>query len=226
MFDTILKLYSYLTKTWTDICNPSDCEQLYSNGSWKWDAKTRCAANGLRHTFCSFGHMVVFMLAKQLLEPIHPIAQCLQGKLQEVYFGYQRIDETINCYKQMHTNVAAEHSRFYEKAKALAVRVNSEKTMPRLVGQQTSMANPSVSSPTDYCRVTVTVPFNDTIQSELGTRFVADKRAHFELCSLVQHVITKKDDLEETIKILTSKWTLRGNLQSGSSTAGTIYSIR
>ena len=75
-----------------------------------------------------------FMLAKQLLEPIHPIAQCLRGRLQEVYFGYQQIDKTINCYKQMHTNVDAKHIQVYEKAKALAVRVNSEKTIPRLVG--------------------------------------------------------------------------------------------
>ena len=32
------------------------------------------------------------------------------------------------------------------------------------------------------------------------------KRACFELCALVPQVITKNDDLEETGKILTSKW--------------------
>ena len=73
------------------------------------------------------------------------------------------------------------------------MRVKSKERMPRLVGQQTPKPNPSVSSPTDYRRVTVRVPFIDTILSELGTRIAADKRAHLELCSLVPQVITKND---------------------------------
>ena len=80
-----------------------------------------------------------------------------------------------------------------------------KKQMPQLVGQQASKPNPSVSLPTDNWRVPVTVPFIDTILSELGTRFAADISAHFEHCPLVPQVITKKDDLEETVTILTSK---------------------
>lgn len=54
--------------------------------------------------------------------------------------------------------------------------------------------------------VTVSVPFVDAILSEMETRFSVEKRAHFELCTLMPQVIIKKDNLEETAKILTSKW--------------------
>jgi len=45
---------------------------------------------GLNHIFTSFENVVAFLLSKELLEPI---AECLQGQLQEVYFGFQKLDE-------------------------------------------------------------------------------------------------------------------------------------
>lgn len=97
------------------MCHPSKCQQLYPDGNnWNWDSETHAAATGLSHTFGSFEHIVVFMLAKQLLEPIHPIAECLQGKLQELYFGFKKLTKLIQ------ENIDAEHNRIYTKAKKLA----------------------------------------------------------------------------------------------------------
>ena len=62
-------------------------------------SETWCAANGLRHTFSSFEHIVVYMLAKQLLEPIRPILERLQGRLQELYFGFKKVGEIVQCYQ-------------------------------------------------------------------------------------------------------------------------------
>jgi len=49
------------------------------------------------------------MTAKELLEPIKPIAQCLQGRLQEVYFGFKKVDDVKNNYKKMRENIEQEH---------------------------------------------------------------------------------------------------------------------
>ena len=110
-FDTILELYPYLVQTWDEVCCPSTCEQLYPDeNTWKWDSDSRSAANGLRHTFCGFEHIVAFMVSKQLLEPTRPIAECLQGRLQEVYFGFKKVDEVTQCYKCIRENLDAEHN--------------------------------------------------------------------------------------------------------------------
>ena len=199
-FDTILELYPYLVQTWDEVCCPSTCEQLYPDGNtWKWDSDNRSAANGLRHTFCGFEHIVAFMVSKQLLEPIRPIAECLQGRLQEVYFGFKKVDEVTQCYKCIRENLDAEHIRIYSKAKKLAADVHCEEAMPRIIRGRQTRPNPSVCSPCDYWRVTLTIPFVDSILSELESRFATDKRAHFELCSLIPEIITRKDNLEETV---------------------------
>ena len=38
-----------------------------------------------------------FVCKKYMLEPMLPLVTCLQGKLAEVYFGFQKIDEITIC---------------------------------------------------------------------------------------------------------------------------------
>ena len=204
-FSTILELYTFLVKTWDEICIPSDDEQIYKDGNWNWDADSRSTANGLRRTFTSFDHIVAFTLSKEILEPMRPIAESLQGRLQEVYFGFKKDDEVTKFYHHLRENVDAEHSRVYAKAKKLAADVGSKEEMPRVVSGRQTRANPSVSCPTDYWRVTITIPFLDSIIIELESRFSPEKRAHYELCSLIPQVVKNKE-LTELSGILSTKW--------------------
>ena len=87
------------------ICIPSDDEELYDGTSWDWDAESRSTANGLLNTFTSFDHISAFTLTKEILEPLRPISESLQGRLQEVYFGFTKLDEVIRFYRQLRHNV-------------------------------------------------------------------------------------------------------------------------
>lgn len=78
-----MKLYPYLLKTWSDICMPGSSSEIdqvsVSSAEWNWDTESRASANGLRHTFSSFEHIVAFVTTKELLEPTRPLAAGLQG---------------------------------------------------------------------------------------------------------------------------------------------------
>lgn len=75
------------------------------------------SANGLRHVFTNFEHIAAFVIAKELLEPIKPIAEYLQGRLQEVYFGFKKVDEVKSNYKTMRENVDHTHDEIYSRVK-------------------------------------------------------------------------------------------------------------
>ena len=108
-------------------------DQVYSNSRWNWDSETWSSANGLRHTFGSFEYIVAFVLSKQLLDPILPIAQCLQGELQEVYFGLKKIKEVNQLYLETGDKV-----EYTENVKKLADDIGYEEKMPRIIqGNQT-----------------------------------------------------------------------------------------
>ena len=135
-FTAILELYPYLVKTWNQICYPChDDSKIYPDGNnWKWDSESRNSENGLKHTLTNFEHIVVFMLSKELLEPIiRPLAECLQGRLQEVYFGFKKIREIIQHYQTIREEVDIEHDRIYRKALDLSKQVDSEERMPRII---------------------------------------------------------------------------------------------
>ena len=162
-------------------------------GSWNWDADSCSSANGLRHVFTNFEHIAAFLIAKELLEPIKPIAQCLQGRLQEVYFGFNKVDEVKNNYKKICENSEQEH---YSRVKKLASEINREEKMPRIHSGRQTRANPAVGSPSEYWKVTIIIPFLDMIISEMNERLDTNKRAHYELCSLIPEVIRSKEDLQ------------------------------
>ena len=166
-------MYPYLVKTWEQICLPADDDsEIYPNGnSWNWDSDSRSTANGLRNIFTSFEHVAAFFLSKELLEPIKPIAECLQGRLQEVYFGFNKIDEVKEHYKKLHEKANAEHDQIYRKALNLSTHIGCNESMPRVIRGRQTRPNPTVSSPSDYWRVTITIPLLDSIISELEARF-------------------------------------------------------
>ena len=128
-------IYLYLVKIWDQICYPyHDDSEIYPDGNnWKWDSESRNSANGLKHTFTNFEHVVVFMLSKELLEPVRPLAECLQGRLQEVYFGFKKIREITQHYQKIREEVDVEHDHIYRKALELSKQVDSEERMPRII---------------------------------------------------------------------------------------------
>ena len=94
-YETIFDLYEYVVITLNEMCEPTNDDRFYPNNKeWSWDAKTKTMANGLRHTMTSFG----LVCAKKMLEPMRALVTALQGRLVEVYFGFQKIEEVISSY--------------------------------------------------------------------------------------------------------------------------------
>ena len=128
----------------------SVCLRFLQVNDWNWDSESSTLANGLVNIFFSFQHTIVFMLAKELLEPIRPIAECLQGRLQEVYFGIQKVSEVKQHYQALREDVDKEHDRIYQKALLLTDKTGGEERMPRIIPGRQSRPNPEVQSPKDY----------------------------------------------------------------------------
>lgn len=209
-FQTIFDLYHYIVMALDEIYDPSDDERFKcpEEDSWAWDANTRTLANGLRQTMKSFSHIVTFVCCMELLEPMRPIVSSLQGRLVEVYFGFQKIEEVTHVYNEIRRNIDTCYDRMYLKVLALATLVGSEEQRPRTNRRQTNRENVPAETVKTYWKRVVVIPFLDTISSELTSRFSKDKRAHYELCALVPSVICAKsdDELTNLMQVLKEKW--------------------
>ena len=209
-FETIFDLYEYIVITLNEICVPTNDDVRFypNNEEWSWDAKTKTMANGLRHSMISFGHIVSFICAKEMLEPMRPLVTALQGRLVEVYFGFQKIEEVIKSYAEIRSAIDSWFQRMYQKAVTLSELVGSTEERPRVCGRQRNRENHPAESDIQHWKRTVATPFLDVICSELKSRFSKEKRAHYELCALIPQVITSKSE-EATVEVgqvLHEKW--------------------
>ena len=75
--------------------NPSSYPQIY-DGTWSnnWDQETRIKARVLLLNIDSSETIIAFIVAKNVLENIRPIASKLQKRDLDIYHEYNMIDET------------------------------------------------------------------------------------------------------------------------------------
>ena len=94
---------------------------------------------------------------------------------------FQESGEVTQHYKQIRESVDVKHGRIYRKAVEFSQQNGTEEGMPHIIRGRQTRPNPSVASPCDSWRVTITIPLLDSIVSELESRLASDKQAHFEL---------------------------------------------
>ena len=205
-FETIYNLYEYVVTTLDEICIPSKDERFECPGeeSWDWDASTQTLANGLRHTIRSFGHILCFVCARDMLEPMRPLVSALQGHLVEVHFGFKKVGEVMNSYTDIQSGIDAWFKHLYMKVLRLSELVGSADERPCVNRRGTTPAEMAK----EYWKRAVAIPFLDIVLSQLKSRFSHEKQAHYELCALVPEVISKKDENAVTslLNVLKEKW--------------------
>ena len=132
-FETLYELYEYIVIPLNEMCHPSNDESIYpDNECWNWDSETRTKANGLRHTFANFEHIVSFICAKEMLEPMRPLVSSLQGELMEIYLCFKKIDQVIESYQLIREDIDSWFDRMYAKVLRFAENIGSQEQRPRI----------------------------------------------------------------------------------------------
>lgn len=141
--------------------------------NWDWDCKSKVKAQGLLHSSKSTPNVVAFLVAKNALEFIRPIAVKLQKKDQDIVAASNMIDETIANIKDLRENIESEFCDWFSDVKRIVEAVGSEISVPRIAGKQIHRANATANgaTPEGYYRVNVAVPFLDHLHQEVSNRF-------------------------------------------------------
>ena len=125
---------------------------------------------------------------------MHPLVASLQGRLVEVYFGFQKVAEAKQSYADISNNIDDRFDQIYGEPLRLAEQVGSIEQRPRLCGLQRFRNNAPSGSIHTYWKRSVAIPFLDVICNEIAARFNDNTRAHFELCALIPEVTVSQGD--------------------------------
>lgn len=91
------------------------------------------------------------------------------------------------------------HHEWYQSAVKFAKTVGTTPSVKRIAGQ-TLHENYSTSTPKEYYRVALTVPFLDQVISELENRFSEQHRVHANVFFVILSVILKNEDWKSFIR--------------------------
>ena len=110
-------------------------------------------------------------------------------------------------YQALREDVDKEHDRIYQNALLLTDKIGGEERMPSIIPGRQTRPNPEVQSSKDHWEVTVTIPFLDSIITELERRFGSEKRAHHEMCALIPEVLreVEREKLSAIVSVLQLK---------------------
>ena len=104
-YETFYDLYYFVCCCCEAIVNPEVYIENNVTADWDWDANTKVKAQGLLHSLKSGQQIISFLVAKNSLELVKPLATKLQKKDQDIVQAYNMIDTTVDNVQELRKNI-------------------------------------------------------------------------------------------------------------------------
>ncbi|XP_021375337.1 52 kDa repressor of the inhibitor of the protein kinase-like [Mizuhopecten yessoensis] len=204
-FDTFYDMYGYLCECLEAILDPSGYPDIYMD-TWTGsrDQETRTKAQALLASMCSSQTIIAFLVTKNALENVRPIASKLQKRDLDIHQAYGMIDQTKARIVTLRKDIEEEFSVWFEDATRLATLVGIPISAPRAPksARQLHRLNAPSTTPSEYFLRNVAIPFCDHLSSEFANRFTPETRKDVEILALLPPNITKTEDVQKVVENL------------------------
>ena len=194
-YETFYELYEYVCISLEVIVDRESHPHVYSSLSFTWDRETKTKAQGLLANLKTFRFIFTFLITKNSLGTLKPIATKLQKKDQDVFRAYSMIDDTIKAVARVRSNIEEECHEWFEDASIPADKIGATVSVPRITGRQEHRNNAPSVNPESHYRVNVAIPFIEHLLEEMSSRFSEDNRIGAEIFPLVPSAVVKHDSL-------------------------------
>ena len=128
-YETFYELYEYVCISLEVIVDRESHPHVYSSLSFTWYRETKTKAQGLLANLKTFGFISTFLITKNSLGTLKPIAAKLQKKDQNVFQAYSMIDDTIKAVAKVKSNIEEECHEWFEDASRLADKSQCQESL-------------------------------------------------------------------------------------------------
>ncbi len=158
-----------------------------------WDAKSRSEAQQIAASITSFGFIVTFLTVYKYLSHLAGITVKLQKTTVDIVAAHEMVAEVAETYKEERKDIDEGFDKIFSHSVRMAEHVGTEVSMPRIVRRQQHRSNPEVSSPKDYYKKTVAIPFLDHVLSTLDSQFSEAAKVASSLLGVVPSVCCSQE---------------------------------
>ena len=148
-------------------------ETIKNNVDKSWNSDSVRDVCSQFHATISFQLIIALVVVSNCLEVTRPLTKQLQFAAFDAVAANAKITgiQLYAVLKKLRLNVSDVHTSSYDKAVALAGKVGTEPTMPRIVHRQIYRANQPADSVSEYFRRIVSIPFLHHLISQIQMRF-------------------------------------------------------
>lgn len=191
-YDVFYGMYTAVVECLQSIVNPGIDKN--TQDEWSWDAQTKITAQGLLATMMSYHYLVTFICVRAVLQTVKPLSSKLQKHDLNIYEARTLITDRVERVKEMREGVDAEFETWYEDCKRIVDELQIEEKVPRTCGRQTQRTDIGSSTPQQYYKGTVAVPFLDHLSTELNDRLNKDDSVAYAFgCVVPKQMVTLSD---------------------------------
>ncbi|XP_065177014.1 52 kDa repressor of the inhibitor of the protein kinase-like [Sycon ciliatum] len=138
----------------------------------KWDAKSVTDACGLLRDIRSSEYLIAFHVCRYFFGFTKDIARLLQGSSMDVFTAYTEIADVRECIKSARLNSDERFADIFREAEQSVDKMGADDLrIPRRCATQRHRSNLPATTPEEFWRRSVFVPFADSLLQELKARF-------------------------------------------------------
>lgn len=172
-----------------------------------FNAKTRSKSQQLLYSVSSPQFIICLNIIAKYSSLLEPVANKLQGVSIDLLAVKHHIDTLITMFENDRTNANTVFSVIFKKCIEFANELDVDIKIPRIVPRQINRSNVQGRSAEEYFRVSVFIPYLDSIIISLKTRFTSDNTIAFSLSRFHPSLIKQGIILSESqLKDISSKF--------------------
>lgn len=178
--------------------------------NWR-DITSSSKANMLLKSLLSIDFVISLNSMVHFFSLSLPLSKLLQKETMDLHTASDMIQSMLSALKSQRLGATMEFQRIWQNSCEIANELDIPIGIPRLAKKQTLRNNYPTSSPEEYFRLSVFIPYIDTLITDIEARFPPEIKDAFNLCLLLPHNIISIDD-EKLRATFTSIWKFYYNL--------------
>jgi len=148
------------------------------------NTKTRQLAHQLLSASRTSSFVVCLIIIQKYSAKLESVTQKLQTVQLDLLEARKNIQDLLKVFAGERNNCAQIYHDIFISSETLADQIGVTLQPPRQAGRQMNRANPQVEVPEDYFRITIFIPYLDSLISSLETRFSEGNKPAYNLLML------------------------------------------
>ncbi len=196
-YEVFLEMYECFVTFLDAIISPGEYQNLLldDDENWNWDRETKIKAQGLKSSLSSFQCVAVFIITKNILDEVKPLASKFQKQDCDIGDAYKLVDSSIENIRSIREKIDETFSSWYNsEIIPLADNIGVSECVPRKTSLQRNRSNVPSNTPMEHYKRAIAIPLLDSLLGQMKERFSEDQRHAQGLLRLLPSVIISENE--------------------------------